>query len=109
MTNIENMRAALASLQHELQCAKCALELPFGGLFRPRSQVEIAVAALARAELYAERLAAACDTPVEGLSAAEEAISRPQAPFSEACPGLGSGDIEKALLGRSAGSFADGP
>lgn len=97
MTNIENMRAALASLQHELQYAKWALELPFGGLFRPRSQVEIAVAALARAELYAERLGKALSRPLEG--------------FSEAFPGLGSGDIEKAFLGRSAGSglFADGP
>lgn len=97
MTNIENTMAALASLQHELQYAKWALELPFGGLFRPRSQVEIAVAALARADLYAERL--------------EKALSPPVAGFSEACPGLGRGDIEKALLGRSAGSglFADGP
>lgn len=95
MTNIENMRAALASLQHELQYAKWALVLSFGGLFRPRSQVEKAVGALARAELYAERLAVA--------------LNRPQAPFSGACPGVGSHDLEKALLGRSAGPFADGP
>lgn len=95
MTNIENMRAALASLQDELKYASRALELPFGGLFRPRSQVEKAVEALARAEWAAERLAVA--------------LNRPQAPFSVACPGVGASDLEKALLGRSAGSFADGP
>ena len=97
MKNIEDTKAPIAMIQDALSYALRVLTMPPGGLFKPRDQVEIAASAVSWAQQATERL--------------EKALSRPVAGFSEACPGVGSSDLEKALLGRSAGSglFADGP
>lgn len=94
MTNTEDTKAALVMLQDALSYALRVLTMPPGSLFKPRDQVEIAASAVSWAQQATERL--------------EKALSRPVAGFSGTCPGLGSGDIEKAFLGRS-GVFADGP